>query len=218
MIKTKKRYFFTVLGLLSLFFMCFTINDEAPVKVEVHTNFIVTDPQTATVVPVDEENEKNEKLTLNPPLIGKTFIGFKEALAYRESRGNYFIVNQYGYMGKYQFGKSALQFYGVKNAAEFLKSPEQQERLFTLSVKRNKWVLRKEISQFVGKCINGIHITESGILAAAHLAGAQSVKNYLRSRGSYAFADANGTTLQNYLKNFADYQVEGITPEKLPRF
>ncbi len=215
MIKTKKRYFFTVLGLLSFFCMCFTINDEKPTQVQVHTNFIVTKPQLATTMPVEENNEK---ITLNPPHIGKSFIGFKEALAYRESRGNYFIVNQYGYMGKYQFGKSALQFYGVKNAEEFLKSPEQQERLFTLSVKRNKWVLRKEINQFVGKRINGIHITESGILAAAHLAGAQSVKNYFKSRGGYAFADANGTTLQNYLKNFAGYEVEHIIPEKMPRF
>lgn len=215
MINAKRRYLFTILGLLSFVCMCFTISDEQIKEIQVHRNFVVEKPQLATVLPV-QENEKNS--TLNPPLIGKTFIGFKEALAYRESRGNYFIVNQYGYMGKYQFGKSALQFYGVKNAEEFLKSPEQQERLFTLSVKRNKWVLKKEIKQFAGKRINGIYITESGILAAAHLAGAQNVKNYFKSRGGYAFADANGTTLQNYLKNFAGYEVEHIIPEKLPRF
>lgn len=215
MINAKRRYFFTILGLLSFACMCFTISDEQIKELQVHKNFIVEEPQLATTLPV-EENEKNTALT--PPLIGKTFIGFKEALAYRESRGNYFIVNQFGYMGKYQFGKSALQFYGVKNTDEFLKSPEQQERLFTLSVKRNKWVLRKEIKQFVGKRINGIHITESGILAAAHLAGAQNVKNFLKSRGNHTFADANGTTLQNYLKNFAGYEVEHIIPEKLPRF
>lgn len=218
MIKTKKRYFFTMLGLVSFMCMCFTVKEEKIIGKQVHKNFVVEEPLLATATPAEEKNESSEQTTISPPLIGKSFIGFKEALAYRESRGNYFIVNRFGYMGKYQFGKSALQFYGVKNPEEFLKSPEQQERLFTLSVKRNKWVLRKEINQFVGKRINGIHITESGILAAAHLAGAQNVKNYLRSRGSYAFADANGTTLQNYLKNFAGYEVEHIIPEKLPRF
>ncbi|MDO4228534.1 MAG: peptidoglycan-binding protein LysM [Capnocytophaga sp.] len=216
--KTKKRCLFTALCLLMFVCMCFTVKEEKIIGKRVHKNFVVEEPQLVTTTPAEEENESSERITLNPPLIGKSFIGFKEALAYRESRGNYFIVNQFGYMGKYQFGKSALQFYGVKNAEEFLRSPAQQERLFTLSVKRNKWVLRKEIDQFVGKQINGIQITESGILAAAHLAGAQNVKNYFRSRGNYAFADANGTTLQNYLKNFAGYDVEHIVPEQLPRF
>lgn len=216
MIEGKKRYLFTILGFFSFFCMCFTINDEKATVVKLHKKFIVEKPQLATTTPKDMVD--NEKTLWTPPLVGKSFIGFKEALAYRESRGNYFIVNEFGYMGKYQFGKSALRFYGVKNAEEFLKSPEQQERLFTLSVKRNKWVLRKEISQFVGKRINGIYITELGILAAAHLAGAQNVKNYFKTRGNYAFADANGTTLQNYLKNFAGYEVEHIIPEKLPRF
>ena len=62
---------------------------------------------------------------------------------------------------------------------EFLNSPEQQERVFTLSLQRSKWFLRKEIEKYVGKKINGIEITESGILAAAHLAGATSVRKIL---------------------------------------
>jgi len=33
-----------------------------------------------------------------------------------------------------------------------------------------------------------------------------------------AFADGNGTTLQNYLKHFAGYDTAHIIPEKLPRF
>jgi len=31
------------------------------------------------------------------PDLGKSYLGFKEALAYKESRGNYYIVNELGY-------------------------------------------------------------------------------------------------------------------------
>lgn len=213
MVETRKKFF---LRSVIVLFAClvFITNEEGIRQVQVHENFVVDTPQLATAV-FEQEFVEEEA---NPLLIGKTFIGFKEALGYRESRGNYFVVNPFGYMGKYQFGKSALSFYGVPDADAFLKSPEQQERLFTLSIKRNKWLLQKEISRFSGKKIGGIHITESGILAAAHLAGAQNVKNYFKNRGAYAFADANGTTLQNYLKNFAGYDVTHITPEEMPRF
>ena len=34
------------------------------------------------------------------PYLGKSFTGFKEALAFKESRGNYFTVNTLGYLRK----------------------------------------------------------------------------------------------------------------------
>ena len=214
MIETKKRYLFPMLALVSFLCMCFKSSELRDVEVFIHSHFLVEEPKLAIVFSAEEI----DKVVLNPPFIGKSFVGFKEALAYRESRGNYFIVNRYGYMGKYQFGKSALKFFGVKDRHTFLNSPEQQERLFELSLQRNKWVLRNEIEQFTGKVINGIEITESGILAAAHLAGAANVKKFLKREGKYAFADANGTTLQNYLKHFAGYDVAHIIPEKMPKF
>ncbi len=79
---------------------------------------------------------------------------------------------------------------------------------------RNKWRLGKEIKRNIGKKINGIVITESGILAAAHLAGAGSVKKYLRSNGKDIFADAYGTNVQHYMKKFAGYDTSFIKPVK----
>ena len=38
------------------------------------------------------------------PDLGNSYISFKEALAFKESRGDYFTVNTLGYLGKYQFG------------------------------------------------------------------------------------------------------------------
>jgi len=43
---------------------------------------------------------------------------------------------------------------------------------------RNKWELKEEIEKFSGKIISGVKITESGILAAAHLGGPGSVKRF----------------------------------------
>ena len=43
----------------------------------------------------------------------------------------------------------------------------------------NKKHLQKYINRFDGQVINGILVTESGLLAAAHLGGAGSVKNGL---------------------------------------
>ena len=148
------------------------------------------------------------------PDLGKSFIGFKEALAFKESRGDYFIVNSYGYLGKYQFGKETLKMIGIYHPVKFLNNPELQEQAFIANAQRNKWILRKDIKRFVGKKINGIVITESGILAAAHLAGPGSVKKYLRSYGAEGFSDAYGTTIRYYIKKFSGYDTSFVKPNR----
>ena len=209
----KKRYLFVI---MVFFFLGFTIKDEETKATVVPTNFLVETPQLATAMP--EATNIEETITFSALHAGKTFVGFKEALAYRESRGNYTIVNRFGYMGKYQFGKRALRFYGVTDTQQFLNSPEQQEQVFVLSLQRTKWFLRKEIKKYVGKTINGIHITESGILAAAHLAGESSVKKFFKHQGGYNFADGNGVTLQHYLKAFAGYDTSHIEAIQKPQW
>ena len=198
----KKRYLFVI---MVFFFLGFTIKDEETKATVVPTNFLVETPQLATAMP--DATNIEETIDFSALHAGKTFVGFKEALAYRESRGSYTVVNRFGYMGKYQFGKRILRFLGVNDMDEFLNSPEQQERVFTLSLQRSKWFLRKEIEKYVGKKINGIEITESGILAAAHLAGATSVRKYFKCQGNYDFADGNGITLQHYLSS-----LQAMTP------
>ena len=137
--------------------------------------------------------------------LGKSYIGFKEALGFKESRGNYATVNIYGYLGKYQLGKNTLKLIGIEDSEEFLNNSYLQEQAFNANVSRNKWILRKDIKRFQGIQIKGVQITESGILAAAHLAGAGNVKKYLRSGGSLSFCDAFGTSIEYYLKIFSGY-------------
>lgn len=148
------------------------------------------------------------------PVLGKSYTGFKEALAFKESRGNYKAVNELGYMGKYQFGKGTLSLIGIKDTNLFLNTPELQEAAFYANAARNKWILIRDIAAYEGKVINGIEITESGILAAAHLAGPGSVKKYLRSWGENGFSDAFGTTIGYYFKKFGGYDTSFVEPNK----
>jgi len=155
-----------------------------------------------------------KEINYNIPFLQKDFIGFREALAFKESQGKYNVVNTLGYLGKYQFGRTTLKRFKIYNTQSFLKNPELQEKAFIALCKVNKWILRKDIKRSVGKTINGIKITESGILAAAHLSGAGNVKKYLRTNGAQRFSDAYGTSIQSYLKKFAGYDVSTIIADR----
>ncbi|MDG1452480.1 MAG: peptidoglycan-binding protein LysM [Polaribacter sp.] len=160
----------------------------------------------------------NPKLVAyNIPYLEKDFVGFKEALAFKESQGKYTVVNTFGYLGKYQFGKTTLLRFKIYNTKAFLNNPELQEKAFKALCKVNKWILRKDIQRCVGKTINGITISTSGILAAAHLSGAGNVKKFLRSNGTRNFSDAYGSSIESYLKKFGGYDVSEIEPDRNAR-
>jgi hypothetical protein len=135
-------------------------------------------------------------------------------LGFKESRGSYTVVNQYGYMGKYQFSKNTLKMIGIYNSSTFMDDASLQEKAFEAYTARNKWILRRDIKRFKGSYISGVKVTESGILAAAHLAGAGNVKKFLRSYGAEGFQDANGTSIRYYLKKFSGYDTSNIVPDK----
>jgi hypothetical protein len=171
---------------------------------------------------VDEEDgshylfpsEKQEDYTnLNIPFTGNFFIGFREAIGFRESDSKYKKINTLGYLGKYQFGIETLKSVGVYNSTVFLNSPELQEKAFIALLAKNKWELRSVIEKYEGTVLNGIHVTESGILAAAHLGGAGSVKKYFKSNGKRYFRDAYGTSIRSYMKAFGGYDTSFIVAD-----
>ena len=77
---------------------------------------------------------------------------------------------------------------------------------------KKQWGYLKAIGadKYLGKKINGYIITQSGLLAGAHLKGAGSVIKYLKSNGKYNPADAFGTSVESYMKRFAGYYVSKI--------
>ena len=141
-------------------------------------------------------------------LVIKNHSKFLEDLGMRESSGNYKAVNQFGYLGKYQFGRKTLNALGFDKVSnrEFLANASIQEEAMFALLLHNKRILRRQIEKYHGQTINGIYITESGILAAAHLAGPGNVKKFFRK--GYEFHDGNGTKMTSYMVKFSDYQLE----------
>ena len=202
------------IAMLAMIFVLAGFRDTTTKIVRVPETLEVTEP-TAVLYPKDKT--MMHTAAVFPPFIGSSYIGFKEALGFKESSGNYFVTNTFGYLGKYQFGIGTLNLMGVNNAAHFLRDPALQEKAFYTNMVRNKWILRKDIKRFSGKRINGVLVSESGILAAAHLAGAGNVKRYLRSYGQLDLSDAYGTSISDYLKKFSGYDVSTILAKRNPK-
>ena len=208
--------FFTALPLMVISTVILVNSSEAELDYESYQ----VNPKLAEVIEVKQaDNELEGTLAdlsncYSGPYLGNSFNGFKEALAFKESSGNYNSVNTLGYLGKYQFGAGTLKLVGIHNTINFLHDAELQEKAFIANTMRNKWILRRDIKRFVGKRIDGVLVTESGILAAAHLAGPGSVKKYLRSYGAIGFSDAYGTSIQNYMKRFSGYDTSSIPAQK----
>ena len=55
--------------------------------------------------------------------------------------------------------------------------------------------------------IKGITVSESGILASAHLVGSGKVKKWLKSNGKETKKDALGTSIESYMKRFGGYEL-----------
>lgn len=197
--------FFGHLAIITVLTSFATLNFETTRKV-VPEALKVNNTMNFTV----SQNDISDEVFQISIFLGNTFLGFKEAVGFKESQGSYSSINTLGYLGKYQFGAGTLRLMGVHDTDQFINNPQLQETLFEMNVARNKWILRRDIKRFVGKKINGVEVTESGIVAAAHLAGAGNVKKYLRSYGQKDFSDAYGSTIAYYLKKFGGYNISDV--------
>ena len=172
-------------------------------------------PRLESVQPVIDEPFRPMALEVITPkieapkleIVIKDHNKFLDDIGFRESSNNYHAVNQFGYLGKYQFGRRTLNALGYDEVSnrEFLENPSIQEEAMFALLLHNKNILRRTIKKYHNDTINGIHITESGILAAAHLAGPGNVKKFFRK--GYEFHDGNGTKMTEYLVKFSGYQL-----------
>jgi hypothetical protein len=166
-----------------------------------------TDPvklsiKPAEIIPITPEFEIIEiEIPVN------RHVDFLQAIGHKESGNNYNVVNTYGYMGKYQFGASTLKGLGFKvTKEEFLNNPALQEEAMQALLEHNRKKLKRQIEKYCGETIHGVYITESGILAAAHLAGQGNVKKFFRK--GYEFKDGYGTSMTSYMEKFSGYQLD----------
>src|SRR5690606_26455608 len=97
---------FSLLPVLGAFlFFGFSTKDHAP-KFEILTSNL---PETYTVSLEDNFSVGNRDFHK----LGNGYLAFKEAVAFMESRGDYRVINLFGYMAKYQFGKGTLSMIGT---------------------------------------------------------------------------------------------------------
>jgi hypothetical protein len=70
----------------------------------------------------------------------------------------------------------------------------------------NKKKLKRYIKKYEGTIVHGVYITESGILAAAHLGGQGNVRKFFRN--GYEFKDGFGTNITSYMELFSNYKLK----------
>jgi hypothetical protein len=167
---------------------------------------------------------------------GTSYTDLLSALAHRESSMNPASVNsETHYIGLFQMGEAALQDvgvyagdstrtndwiggwtgrYGVTSKAAFLADPQAQVQAETayLNLIWSSYLVPQGAASYLGRTINGITVTQSGLVAAAHLVGAGNVLNWLRSNGGTVPADGNGTLMTEYLQRFAGYSLSPAAP------
>lgn len=132
---------------------------------------------------------------------------FLESISFKESGNNHRAVSKNGYLGKYQFTPKTLKLIDFNvSRKKFLRSEKLQDSAMITLLLHNKKLLRREIKSFKNKKIGGKKITESGILAGAHLAGPYRVKKYLSD--GIDFVDDNGMKVSHYIRKFSGYELD----------
>lgn len=146
---------------------------------------------------------------------------YADALGARESGGNYQAVNKFGYMGKYQMGKDVLIDLGymrkdgswtgkdgIKSQQDFLNNPKVQDKA-QQDLMKVQWgyIKSKGLDKYVGQEINGVKLTQSSLIAAAHLKGVGSLEKYLKSSGAVNQRDGFGTSVHDYVSKFSGFDV-----------
>ena len=153
-----------------------------------------------------------------PPVIkGNTWV-FMQAISRVESNHRIDIVNQNGCMGKYQFCQGTFQFLKNRNyidstitREQFLADDSIQNVAMLALMRYNYKQLAPIIRTYRGTWYNGIYISTSGLLAAAHLVGVGGVNHYFHpdnaQYANFVIQDANGTTIEHYLHKFSNYSI-----------
>ena len=150
--------------------------------------------------------------------------------------------NSIGFVGYFQFGEDALIDCGyynprikntdkyrsndwtgswtgkdnIKTFQDFRVSADIQIKAFNMWIDIQCYRARNlNINEFYGVCIDNVEITESGCIAAGHLKGPESVLEYLTSGGGVNGKDKFNTSVGNYIRELAHYDLETCCNRKI---
>jgi hypothetical protein len=179
--------------------------------------FILVSIIAAVVVVSQPEPKELPKVTKVKHIVHRPSGGlrlFMEKMGKAEGLGDYTAVGgaKKTYLGMYQFHLATLRTLGINTTKdEFLNNPTLQDSAMVLYMKDNAHDLRFVIKAYSNKYYGGIFITKSGILAGAHLVGSAGVLAYFYpEKYSYRTTDGNGVHVSQYIKKFANYNLQGI--------
>ncbi|WP_296423849.1 hypothetical protein [Yoonia sp.] len=158
------------------------------------------------------------------------FGAFLIALKMMESGGDYQIVNSLNFIGAYQFGEAALidlgyvsrdrdpydnNFSGgwtgkngINSTNQFLNAPAVQDDA-AVEWMHVMWgyIEDQQIDSYAWTEVGAMELTPSGMLAAAHLLGAGSLAQYIKSDGRADLRDPYGMPLSNYIEKLNGYDI-----------
>jgi hypothetical protein len=161
-------------------------------------------------------------IVTRPPTVRGDLYVFMGVMAERESNNTPTVVNRYGYLGKYQFSPKTLWALGRRfkvTEEEFLGTEALQDSAMVVYLQDNRLTIQDLIVRFDGKWYRGIYITESGLLAGAHLVGPSGLRAWLDptftiTRNGREIRprtyDGNGTRVQEYIAMFSGYDLDNL--------
>lgn len=141
-------------------------------------------------------------------------------LGQRESSSNYEVKNDWGFVGRWQFGKPRLYDLGISLDGWHPKDQPQKKNIpwtiFKKDTLMQDMVMLKHVRDLkreflkrprdykMGETINGVEIDLSGLVAGAHLKGIGGVRQFLDGRDN---EDALGTKISEYISKFSGYNL-----------
>lgn len=158
---------------------------------------------------------KNEKIQEPITLEGK-FMIFADSLGTIISNKKYDTIFKNGSLGKYAIGNMCLKDLGFSPTAkfreEFLKDSLLQEECFRVICMMNKYRMRNYIDKYNGVQYKQVTISESGLIAGAHLIGATTLKswftkNYKNAEVTDVIKKMNGFNL-DYIVPAHTYKID----------
>ena len=100
---------------------------------------------------------------------------------------------------------------GVYSNQDFLNSPGVQDMAMNMLLNKNwGYITNLGLQKYVDTSMNGITITESGLVAASHLDGIGGLQKALNNGDLTSVKDGNGTTALSYMTKFGGYNIDKI--------
>lgn len=174
---------------------------------------------------IDESEEDLESEDTSFEKTGlKSYEAFKDAVGVRESGDKYNIVNTFGYLGRYQFGRARLSDFGLckripgkrgygNKAFEwevpfteenFLNNSTLQDAVFDVHVADLAKRISRKHFEHLNKMVHDYYLDLSGAVGCSHLLGMGGLRDFIDGDVG---EDAYGTPSTEYIELFCGYAV-----------